>query len=343
MLIPFDIDAVTTERVKVVAVTTALGGSFQYLNETDPSAKPIKQSVSVGVARLCVKAHGNQFVIPRETCVLRYADRAISLEITNGTERFIDSVTDEQRLWTSTIETAWNTVRNEIIASGFEWFFDGRYAYTFGNNTVNQAVKEAGYVDPRGSFRAVEVRCYDLTALNAGAITRTCMAYYIHDDAWSISPPAWKSLTINSDESIGALYGGIDQQRGVNLNFALYAAGTLSKSFGLDIIEPLDLPGLMIEKRTVNLMSLDSSIKYLTQIDMLYTHALSWLIGLCRSIENLDQLQSIKSTIVYLTKHGFYDLQQTDLDEVMFSIPNLVTIQPIAANDDVNTDEKIAV
>ena len=90
-------------------------------------------------------------------------------------------------------------------------------------------------------------------------------------------------------------------------------------------------------------MSLDSSIKYLTQIDMLYTHALSWLIGLCRSIENLDQLQSIKSTIVYLTKHGFYDLQQTDLDEVMFSIPNLVTIQPIAANDDVNTDEKIAV
>lgn len=334
MLISFDPNAVTTKRIKVASVTTALGGSVQYVDETKDDAKLIKQQISVGVARRCVKDHGTRHVIPRESCMLSYEGRAIALEITDTSERYVESIVGEPRLWTSELETAWNNVKQDILASGYEWFFDGRYVYTFGEKRAKQSVIEGGYVDVNGSFRAVDVRCYDLTTPKAGIVTRSCMAYYVHDDAWSISPPAWKSLTVNSDETIGSLYTGINDHRGVNLNFALYAASALSGVFNSEVIEPLGLPGLMIKRRTVNLCALDKSVKYMTQIDMHYTHALAWLIGLCRSATTLSQLIAIKSSIVYLTKTGFFDMQRTKLDSVMISIPKLVTLNTHAANDE---------
>lgn len=308
MLIPFDPDLVTFQHIKLVSITSAAGGSFRYRDEETDDGQTIREDISVGVARKFVKNHGGAFMAGYESCVLRYENRACAIELANQNSREVDTL-DGLQEWTSHHEQIWNAVCDIIVDSHKRWYFDGRYVYSFSQDDLLAVVKSSPFCSPTGQFRSVAVTCFDLCKLEIEPVTRFCVAFYENDIATAISPPVWRNVQTTDDDSMGMLYATIDHDRHVNVTFALYASQVLAAAFGEHVIEPLGLPELMLDFRTVNLPKLTKTVKHMKQIRLSYTHAMAWLIGLTTRCTSLYQLEAIKACLVHLTKFGFTDGQ----------------------------------
>jgi hypothetical protein len=93
---------------------------------------------------------------------------------------------------------------------------------------------------------------------------------------------------------------------GVTLNFALAAGKELADSFGYDVIQPLQLPKLMIQLKTVNLPKLPKEIKATFDIGMTFTQTLGWLLGLTKQANSLQQEEAVRRLMKYLTSKGIF-------------------------------------
>lgn len=348
-MIKFDIEKLRVETYWVKSLTTALGGAIQILDEEKSSGNdevfhrlPVPMSV---VRQFKTKHKTMKYFRPCLIAVAYYDKRAIALErhpagcMGLREEKFEGTL----KKWVPECQRNIDRCVRPLTQKG-DWYFDGRYMYTF-DTTLEVAIKKADFLSKDGRFRCIDVDVVGLHQLNdrykLDTSNRTCLAYVALNGQFAISPPIWKNarqvgvakvLGTHKTKDGGRRksqelnFDRIDQFCAVNLSFALKAAAQLSKEFGYEAIEPLNLPQLMIRLNTVNLPKIPSEVKDTFDSGMKFTHALAWMLGFARRSENLDTYATIRSLMKYLTSSGLFFRQAFDPSNIFHKGQNLETV-----------------
>ncbi|RWZ87304.1 MAG: hypothetical protein EO766_12325 [Hydrotalea sp. AMD] len=328
-MIHYDPSRITVEIVRLKSVTTALGGSISVLDEENSSyrkevTKRIKCPLSVARAFIQKHKKTTKYLIPVITAIVKYDDIVLTLERHPlGTFGEMESLgfDGEMKKWQPDSELNLDRYINPLIFKPTrEWFFDGRYIYSFNSLDIDKEIANAQHLTEDGQFRKLICMSIDTQELaNADKITpteRTCVTFVSNTGQYSISPPIWKDLStvgankLEDDESNPSInmysFNKIDEQMSVNLNFALAAGRSIGSMFGYNFVEPLQLPRLMIDLHTVNLPNVPKQIRATYDIGIRFTHAMAWLLGLLRNADNLDNYIMMRSLMKYLTQKGVY-------------------------------------
>lgn len=373
MLIKFDPELVTFQKVKVKRVTTALGGSVTVLDEAHfaRTGKEIFHKIDcpVAVARAFGMKHGmSAFLKPAETCLSFYDGRIISIELAPAhlkNERFTQGLFEDSREWLSQSEANFRVHIRKQLAEGV-WYFDGLYVYKFAKDNLLEAVADSKPLIADGSFRDVRCTAVNLSRLYAGSESlsekqkqksaedalaieeRSCLGFALGEIS-VVSPPIWKDLSNVHDRKMkgrdidttedgvfdsAATLSTMDDKLFVNLQFALTAGKEISQAFGYDKIAPLQFPKLMIQLRTVNLPAMVKEIKATHNIGMKFTHALAWLLGLLHTATGVDQMNAIRRMLKYLTTKGVYRAASMDEKNVRHEAVITTEAPPMMSFDD---------
>jgi hypothetical protein len=334
----FDHSQVRFQRVKFKRVSTALSGSATILDEehfaSTGKEKFHKIDIPMSLARMFkVKHKITQFMIPHEGLIMWYGDKVISIEKAPLNERFTKDIYGNDVLWNSNIEFHYEDLYNQQLRNDLvDWYFDGTYMYNFYGEDLKGLVNRSEHLDSTGQFRSINCQSIHLTYLNFkphDVSTRTCVAMVVNEDVFSISAPIWKAIEVkarlvNSDDedvnerlSIISSFKNIDKQIAVNLNFALRAAKELANEFGYESIQPLQLPKMMLQLKTVNVPRLPKEVKATTDIGLKLTHGLAWLLGLQYRSTTLDQYMVIRQLIKYMLTKGYFWKDKTKKNKIM--------------------------
>ncbi|MGZ8924537.1 MAG: hypothetical protein ACXW2E_01510 [Nitrososphaeraceae archaeon] len=337
----FNPSEISIEIVRLKSVTQALGGSLQIVDEDAPTIgnKEVYKRVTLplAVARAFIMKHKRvtKYLKPVYTAVVKYGDRIIAMERHPMGLMGSLSMTGEDGK-----EIVWkpfsqinldNHIYPYINASNKQWYFDGRYLYSFDSNDMNTNIQKSEPLNADGSYRRLSVESVDLQELSNSSkldpTHRDCVAFVTETGEFAISPPIWKnilsigkaskktkgefadeedtSVVITSMDS-NILFDRLNTAMGVNLNFALKSGSEIGKLFGYETIEPLKLPQLMIDLHTVNLPNVPKHIKGTYDIGIPFTHAMAWLLGLYKKSDGLESQITIRSLMKYLTKKGIF-------------------------------------
>ena len=211
-----------------------------------------------------------------------------------------------------------------------EWFIDGKYIWSFEENQA-RCVQKAEWLSSDGKFRKVDVDAIKLADIGdtakLGVTTRQCLAFVPSRTtpgepdviSFSISPPVWKTLQVADKQLSGVSqddgatakdkkyrFDEIDEWLAVNLNFVLKAGKELGQIFGPEIMEPLNMPKLMVQLETVNLPSVANSVKSTFDTGIRFTHACAWLIGLVSRTNTFESYMVLRSLLKYVTQKGIF-------------------------------------
>lgn len=332
----FDPLSVSTQVVMLKSVTTALGGSISVLDEqlsTDSNEVTKRIEVFFSVARDFIQRHDKvtQYLVPIAVNLVMYQDIIITMErIPDNSINIAD--------WTPISKLVANQIVDKLSIDSSDWYFDGRYIYKFEINDLVAALQAAVCLTDNCMFRTIGVQCLDTMKFHNSKISldpRACIAFMLDEENFSISPPIWKSTTgigqghLQNDEDaddrdgkgqVGALSGqfdSIDAKLCVNLEFALRAAKEIGKIFGYEKIEPLQLPQLMVDLKTINLPSLSSAVKQTYAINMSFTQALAWILGLIsRAPDDINTVIKMRQVIKHLTSRGIERKSSLDVDRI---------------------------
>jgi hypothetical protein len=325
MLNKFDASLITFNRVKIKSVSTALGGSLTILDE-DASAHKGKEvfkriDIPMALARMFqVKYKVSRFMKPHEGALMMYDNKVIAIEKSVFDTRTTEGLFGD-REWLVTMEKNLATImENQINPLEKQWYFDGTFVYGFKTDDITQAIQAGERLDNTGKFRAIPVEAVHMNYLAFTApLTehRLCIAYTASNGEFAITPPIWKSLGSkmggstakkNADEDTGlsSNFSEVDNVMAVSLNFALSAGKELADAFGYDVIQPLQLPKLMVQLKTVNLPKLPKEIKATFDIGMTFTQTFAWLLGLVKNAQTLEQEESVRRLMKYLTSKGIF-------------------------------------
>lgn len=324
-MINFDPSKVKFHIVRLKTITTALGGSINIVDTINTVGKKeqyLRIEVPLAVARAYIKAHNTtRYLVAIPACIMTYENKVVAIEgHPLGSLAYNDDGTlDWKPLSVINYERKIEPMLTEEELSKRKWYFDGRFMFCFKKQDLKQAVLEGAALTSDQKFRKVDVVSIDLMAIHTEyGITpdvRTCLAFIASENAYGVSPPVWKDL---GDVGEGKLqksnaendkfrFDSIDEHLSVNLNFALRAGTDLSRLFGFEAIEPLQLPRLMVDLHTVNLPNTAQQIKATTDIGLTFTHTIAWLLGLLRRVNTLDAYIVIRALMKYLTTKGIFN------------------------------------
>ena len=327
-MISYDPAKISVEIVYLKSITTALGGSISVLDLEQSSEKKEvmhRMDCPLSVARAFIQKHKKvtKYLIPVLTAIVKYEDRIICLErhpLGTFAELETEGFDGTMQRWTPDCELNIDRYINPLIfKQNREWFFDGRYIYSFNSLDMQQVIDTAAAISDDGKFKKLICVSLDTQELaNADKIEpteRTCLAFVANTGEYSVSPPIWKDLTsvgntkIDNEDDAGIMrfsFDNIDEQMSVNLNFALAAGKQIGSTFGYDYIEPLQLPRMMIDLHTVNLPNVPKQVKATYDIGIKFTHTMAWLLGLLSKADNLDTYIIMRSLMKYLTQKGIF-------------------------------------
>ena len=349
-MIRFDPKLLSVEIVQLKAVSTALGGGIMIVDQDVPEHEELKRiPVPFAVARDFIERHAKmtKYLRPVYTAVVRYADVVVAMERhpAGGLGILVD---DKGNQWTPISKLIVDQVINNLDGdTENDWFVDGRYIYKFSDKSIEKVLQAADPLTENKTFRKVTVETIDMADFHKPKVNfekRACIAF-VHGQDWSISPPIWKSVDnigssrlnaeasfLVSDErsddrekdtnagNVLARFDSIDQKLCVNLEFALRAGKDIGRVFGYETIQPLQLPRLMTELRTVNLPSLPKFIKSTYDIGMSFTHTLAWLLGMQKRANTLEAMIAIRGIIKHLTKRGIYRRNSLDVNKIFVDV-----------------------
>ena len=236
------------------------------------------------------------------------------------------------------------------------WFFDGCFMYHF-PDSVENCVQAGKFMSQNGAFRSIEVSAISLNKIHdrekIEPAERTCLAFVSSTGQYALTPPIWKQLddvggTVlnrsDADEEERVFpFDAIDEHLEVNLSFALKAGSEIGQLFGHEAIEPLQLPDLMIELRTVNLPKISRSVKSTYDVGMSFTHAMAWLIGLSNRTDTLASYVVLRSLLKYLTSKGIFRKNMFNENAVfkngydIESIPHITKDDALSAAGNIST------
>lgn len=342
-MIRFNASLLSIDYVQLKTVTGAVGGGMTYVDEdlsTDTHTELKREAIPFAVARAFSERHDKmtKYLHPVWAAVVRYDGHVVNLERhpAGSMGMLVDPQTG--RHWTPVSEMVIAAITKTVANDGNDWYFDGRYLYKFRNKDLQTAIVSGTALDDVGLFHTVQVDAVDLSLSHEKQLNiepRACVGLSF-DSTFSVSAPIWKSVdsigasktVLVSDErsddihaesnagNVLARFDTIDQKLGVNLEFALAAGKQLGKTFGYEAIEPLRLPALMIELETVNLPSLHTSVKKTHLIEMSFTHAMAWLLGLQTKVTTLNEALVMRAIIKHLTKRGIYRRNALKVDSI---------------------------
>ena len=367
-MIRFDTTKLNVEIVQLKSVTTSLGGSITVVDETKSTeAKEVTKRIIVpmAVARQFIQDTKKitKYLKPVFTAIVRYDDHIVAMErhpLAGLGELETEGLFGKKR-WEPACEVNLDTlVKPMIESSDKEWYFDGRYAYSFDSGTVERAVGEADNLTRDGQFRKVATTSIDLQNLakteKIAPSTRSCMAFVASSGELAVSPPIWKNISDigsskldkgSSDDDEDGLddedveitvnnrftFDTVNSAFNVNLNFVLKAGQEIGQAFGYEYVEPLQLSRLMVELRTVNLPNVPKQIKATYDSGLPFTHVLAWLIGMSRKADTLETYVIMRSLMKYLTKKGIFKANTFNADQV-FKVGQTVVDVPLMKLED---------
>lgn len=324
----FDSSCLSYEIVHMKSITTAGGGAISVVdvddNNVESNARRI--AVPVAVARDFIQHNHKitKYLTPLLLCVVSYKDVVIALEAHYlGTKGKLIDVQLDGSVGEWKPRCKWNIdhyVIEKYLPTGTDWLFDGRYLYDVSTSTNT--------IDLTGGdhqFQAITVRTVDMMKIGElqapGFDQRTCLVYHSATGTTTITPPIWKDVT-----SIGStvvpqgntdyLFDVIDSHAFVNVNFVMYAGTAVSRQYGYQAIECLDIPRLMVELSTVNVMAVDEAIKQTYNSGHRFTVMMAWAIGLYHRATTLEEETVARRVIKYLTKRALVDSTTFDCSKV---------------------------
>lgn len=374
MLIKFDINKLRVETYWVKSLTTAFGGAIRVLDEersTPDREVYMRIPIPMAVVRQFKQQHKTmRYMRPCLVAVTYYENMAVALERhmlgCMGT-RTTDNVKGEIVPWRPVSSHNIETFIEPLVKK-YQWYFDGRYMFSFGEeqeneSAVEKAVRTGEFLTKDGRFRCINV---DTVGLHQIADTaklsladRNCLAYVTKNGTYAISPPIWKDAASVGQARIKGIglgdaerdfqFDTVDEFCAVNISFTLKAAKLLSEEFGFDAIEPLNLPSLMIRLQTVNLPRVPQEVKDTFDSGIKFTHTLAWLLGYAHRCKTLETYATIRSLLKYLTASGLFlrsafDSQNIFRGEHSYdSIPVLTKEQAIENEKNLSVNERLAV
>ena len=342
-MIRFDSTQLVIDFVQLKSITTSLGGSMSVIDNTNPVVdkevtKRIPVPMALARAFIMSTKKVTKYLKPVWVAAARYGDHIVALE--RHPMVSLGSLEMEgpfgMKRWIPNIERNINDIILPTIATGTkEWYFDGRYIYSFDQNDLDTTVRGARYLSADGHFRKVVTQTIDLQETSANDTNETgfapeernCLAFVTSNGEFTISPPIWKDLegvggkqrkSITDDDEFDDAEDGIvqttannvfdtiDSAMAVNLNFALKAGQEVGKLFGYEYVEALQLSRLMIELHTVNLPNVPKQVKATYDCGMKFSHAMAWILGLSRKVNTLETHLTMRSLLSYLTKKGIF-------------------------------------
>lgn len=361
-MIPFDISKLTTDHVWLKKVTTGSGGRVTVVDESEsvPGREVYKHLDSDWsiVRRFSKVNEASSFLNPVLAAVAYYDGKMIALEMNplgSKAEDEMEMADGVITKWKSQIEKNVEVLEKDT-ATG-EWFVDGFNVYSFTKGMQEDLSSD-------GRFASVPVVSYKLISMDTRAFalaeSRVCLKYSTQGNVMqpsvsAMSPPIWKSLTNvgskemkKSGEDTGVNYrtenthqfDRVDDLLAVNVDFALKAARELSEVFGYESIEPLNLDYLMTELGTVNLPTVDKSIRQTMDIGIQFTHAMAWLIGLIHRTDTLEAYMAIRGVMKYLTGIGIYRKKAFDHTSVFKTGMDTHTVPLMGIDEAADSYEK---
>ncbi len=345
-MIKFDITKLTTEIVYLKSITTALGGSISVIDQEKSSDKKevLKRiDTPLAVARSFIQRHKKvtKYLKPTLTAVIKYDGMVVALE--RHPLGALGELEEEglfgKKTWEPSAVANIEQYIKPIVDNRLrEWFFDGRYIYSFSSKDMDAVMRESQFLTSDGKYRKVVATTLDIQEVHAREkllpSERSCLAFVTKDMQYAVSPPIWKDLSdvgttqlkkagVRADEedeaeddedNTGSVkttvkpfsFDEIDTHLSVNLNFALKAGQEVGGLFGYDAVQPLQLPRLMVELRTVNLPNIPKQVKATYDIGIRFTHALAWLLGLSKKTDTLESMLVVRSLMKYLTQRGVF-------------------------------------
>lgn len=322
-----------------------------------------------------------RYLNPVKTAVVMYGDMVIALERdplgTLGEHR--ESFDGTPIAWTP--NTLKNVAQiTDEACPGRNTYFDGRYVYWFASPDFHTDLFAATHMTVDGKFRSLVVTAFDMQRMHAKdrlvEEQRSCVAYVAANGEFSISPPIWKDVQRiggvgtekddedESDDTPKSLYQDDDEEldrsrdegetynvlsrfddaesnMAVNLNFALKAGAIIGRVFGYQAVEPLELPQLMVQLRTVNLPSLPKHVKQTCGIPMTMLTAFAWLLGLLRQTRTLEELVQMRQLITYLTRKGIFRHATYSNESVFWLNKTSQDVKRVKVNRETQLDQKI--
>lgn len=363
-MIKFDPSLVDIEIVQLKAVSTALGGSISIIDtkrSTPTKEAHARIEVPMSLARSFIVRHKKitKYLKPVFTAIVRYDGRVIALERhpLGSLGKLEDEGLFGKKKWVPDCQDNLDKLIIPLVvySNARDWYFDGRYAYSFDGKNLDEVVRVAPFMSKTGQFRKLQSLTIDLqemqTKKDLDPAERTCLAFVAANGQYAISAPIWKDLanvgatqmrksrgddangemaltiTETVDDGFNARNGTvqqaldqfdtIDEHLAVNVNFALKAGKEIGKLFGYEAVEPLQLPRLMIEMHTVNLPNVPKEVKATYDIGLNFTHAVAWLLGLQKRTNTLESYLVVRSLLKYLTSKGIFRRNIFDADRVM--------------------------
>jgi len=363
-MIKFDLNKLSVEIVQLKTITTALGGSINVIdeNKSTPSKEVLRRiKVPMATARAFIILHKKitRYLKPVYVALAWYDGMVISMErhpLAGLGTLIMDSVTGPKQ-WEPAIQTNIDGVIKPML-SAREWYFDGRFMFSFENSCIDTMIKNGTFLTSDGAFRKVIAQTVDLQSLfdkkNLSVEDRGCLSFVTSYGDSSLSPPIWKNLDkvgsaqmamaggIDDDERDMSTtitsyeehpFDAIDNQMAVNINFALKSGNEIGRLFGYDYVEPLQLAKLMIELHTVNLPSVAKSVKATYDCGMKFSHALAWLLGLSRFANTLETYVVMRSLLTYLTRKGIFKRELFQSDKVFREDQSVANIRLLSLDE----------
>jgi hypothetical protein len=312
MLYKFDKSKVQIQRVRVKSLNS-VSGAINIIDESNTHKEKTKKlECSNVIARTFRTIYGvTNFQVPHECCIMMYDGTVIALEKAIINERTYTGIDGSIKEWTPSMLSTFEKVLN-LIDNDDDWYIDGTYVYTFGT-TVRDAIENGDALHSEMNFKSVGCTAIMLNYIGYNDVvateSRNCLAYVANNGEYAISPPIWKSYGFVG--GLGVTEDGVadnletaDAKRLVNLQFAIIAGINVTRIYGYDSIEALQLPKLMIQLKTVNLQSLPQEVKETFDMGMTYTHALAWTLGLMKRVPSFEDMMYMKRLLKYLTSTG---------------------------------------
>ncbi len=351
-MIKFDPSQITIDIVRLKSITTALGGSLNYVDEsqsTDTKEVTKRLSCPLSVARSFIQKHKKvtKYLIPVWTAVVKYNDRIICLErhpLGTFGELEHEGLGGQVKHWEPDSQlNLFRYVYPLVSKPNRQWFFDGRYIYSFNDLNIETNIQSAPTLTKCGSFRKITAVSLDTqelaNATKLDVVERSCIAFVASNGQFSISPPIWKDVSSvgskqfeehDDSSAIGSdlfSFDKVNENLSVNLNFALAAGRLIGSNFGYSFVEPLQLPRLMIELHTVNLPNIPKQIKATYDIGIEFTHCMAWLLGLLQKADDLDTYIMMRSLLKYLTQKGLFFNKSFQTQNIFKEDQSVNTIQ----------------
>lgn len=336
-MIKFEYENIDVQIVRLKSVTTALGGSISVVDDSrsTPTKEVYKRIVvPMAVARAFIQKYAKvtKYLKPVYTAVVYYGTHVIAMErhpLGMMGELTTIGPDDEEITWNPYCESNMNKlVYPMMFNSGRDWFFDGRYAFSFDYKDLDEVVDRGVHMTKDSHFRKITCLAFDLQELPVSdklqPQERSCVAFVTSDFEYVISPPIWKDIesmrASNRDDEEDAKamvsFDRMNETMSVNLNFALKAGKEIGSMFGYEYVEPLHLPSLMIRLHTVNLPNIPKQVKSTYDIGMSFNNAMAWTLGMLRRSNTLDTYIMVRSLIKYLSKRGIYKNNAFHADQI---------------------------